>query len=318
MAEGVFGFLGVARQNSFGTSNTSSFEFIPFTDESITDTINVLRPETLTGNFFEVNAVRGLEEVSGDINMVMHPELSGVMLRAVFGQANATATTSGYWRHEFIPKNSNFSAGVALPPYTIEVYRDTGDAYQYTDAQIHGLSISLATNDFLKMTANVTARVASIMTVVSGTAPSDEPFVFDQASISIDGVANIQFENIEITFNNNIEGVQVLDGTRQNRYFHRSDKMQVRLSGTMNFLNNSDYVSYKSFNKRRLLISMKDTSVTSGNEILIDIPKFRIDTYDATIGGAGRLTADFTATGEVDSNSSYAVRITLTNSRQTY
>jgi hypothetical protein len=318
MAEGVFAFLSVARQNSFGTANTTSFEYIPFTDESITDTIDILRPETLTGNFFEVDAVRGVENVDGEIGVVMHPEMTGVLLRGVFGQSVPTSTSSGFWEHEFIPKNSNFEAGVALDPYTIQVYRDTETAYEYTDSQLRSLSISLATNEFLSMTVGVAGRVASLMSVVSGTAQSDAPFVFDQASISLDSAAFVEFESIEITFDNNIEGQQTLDGTRQNRFFQRTDKMQVRLSGTMNFLNNSLYVDYKAFTNKSLDIYMKDTSVTSGNEILIQVPRFRIDEYTPNVGGPGRLSADFSATGEVDASSSYAVRITLTNSRAAY
>ncbi len=320
MAEGVFARTAIAIQNSFGTINTSSFESIPFTDESISDTINVLRPDTLTGSFFEVDAVRGLEDVSGDVNVVAHPEMTGVLLRSVFGQTAVSTTnvSSGYYEHEFIPKNSNFEAGVALTPYTVSVYRDTETEWQYTDCQIHSMNLSLGVNDFLKMNIGIVGRVASLATVTSLTAPSDAPFVYDQATVSINSAAFTNFETLEISFANNIEGVQVLNGTRQHAFFHRTDKMQVRFNGTMNFLNNSDYIDFKSFNQRLFELSLKDTSVTSGNEVLIQVPKFRMDSYSPTIGGMGRVSVDFTATGELDTNSSYAVRVTMINSRTSY
>ncbi len=151
MAYGMKGHIGISFQQSFGTAFTGSMFYIPFISESIVEAIPPIISEGITGRFEEGDSYEGAHEIGGDITIPAHPILIGLALKAWMGQSSSALTTS-YYTHTFKPRTSDFDDFAAVPPITIEVYRDAGSAYQYYDMLCSNLTFEYAHNALIKVT----------------------------------------------------------------------------------------------------------------------------------------------------------------------
>lgn len=321
MAEGVLGFLALSRQNSFGTA-TSSWNFLPIVSEGLTTTIAQIRRGGIVGRTAEGIAQAGPESAAGDITFEPHPILIGHLLRGVCGQSSvgATATTSvtGFqdWTHEFIPRNAKFDAKTMLPPYTIQVHRDVTSAFQYGDSIFTKVDLNIKGNALVEAKATVMSRVTSVMAASTATFTEPAEWAWNVASVSL-GAAAVDFiESLSITIDQPVQGVHMLDGTVVANRFSRNGPTTVRVSGTLDFQDLTEYNAFKNQTQRRLLCNLAP-AVASGPYMLIDIPKMLYTAFPANIGGPNRISVNFAGTGEFDTTSSYAIRITLTNTQAT-
>lgn len=320
MAEGVLGHLAISKQNSFGT-NTASWNFIPIISESVAMTVEQIRRGSIVGRTAEGIAERGVERVSGDISMEPHPEHMGFFLRGITGQSSSSVVGSvaafNNFVHEFIPRNAKFDAKCALPPYTIQVHRDVTSAFQYTDALFTRLELNVQGGALVQMTAGVLARTTSIMAASTATFSEPSPWTWNVASLSIGGAAVDFAESLSVTIEQPVEGVIMLDGTTRVNRFVRTNPTMVRVRGKVDFQDLTEFNAFKNQTQRRMLLTL-GAAVSSGPFLTIDVPKMLYNTFPAQIGGPGRIGVDFEASGEYDTTSSYAIRITLTNTVASY
>lgn len=320
MAEGVLGHLAVSKQNSFGT-NTASWNFIPIISESIVTGIEQIRRGSIVGRTAEGIAERGVERITGDISMEPHPIHLGFFLRGITGQSSSSNVTSvtGFqdYQHEFIPRNAKFDSKSALPPYTLQIHRDVTSAFQYTDALFTRVELNVQGNALVQMTAGVMARTTSIMAASTATFTEPSPWAWNVASLSI-GAAAVDFaESLSVTIEQPIEGVIMLDGTRQINRFVRTNPTVVRVRGRVDFQDLTEFNAFKNQTQRRMLLTL-GTAAGSGPYMTVDVPKLLYNTFPAQISGPGRIGVDFEASGEYDTSSSYAIRITLVNTVVSY
>ena len=147
MGYGIGGYISLSLQNSAGTATTNRV-YVPFKSESLTENIEPFQSENLKGIFDNPDTITGIKNITGDIIFEPHPIYLGHFLKGVCGQSSTTFSTSAAI-HEFLPRQVDFDETVALPPYTIEVYKSVGDGFRYTDAQIHTLQMAEYLN-FLK------------------------------------------------------------------------------------------------------------------------------------------------------------------------
>ena len=321
MGYGRQGHLGMAAQQSFGTA-VASYDFVPIISESLVTNLEQLLEENMRQRFEESPSREGLLTVAGDIVMEAHPIMMGHFLRGVTGQHSLTAQSSA-WDHHFLPGQTDFdAANCALPPFTLSIFRDVGSSFQFTDAIINGLTIDIAGGAFVRMTANVLARVSSLMNPLTA-APLDEtPWTWDAASISIAGVTNADMEDVSISINNNIEGVTTLNATRRHSKYKRAGDRTYGISGTVDFCDITEYTKFRSSTKQRFLINVKGVNDLDGagvtENLLIDLPSVLYETYEGVIGNPNRLSATFTGNAKYDQTSSYGFEATLTNSRTAY
>jgi hypothetical protein len=319
MGYGMKGHIGWSNQASFGTA-TSAFEFMPIISENITTAIEPLTQEGMRGDFLEPPSEDGPLTVAGDIVFEPNPELIGLVLRAVTGQASGTLVASvTTW--EFLPRQVDFTAEkTALPPVTLEVYRDTTKAWQFTDTVVNQISFEIGANAIVRATASVMARVSSLATKNTPSFPDGNPWTWQQASLSIAGTANTVMETMNITFNNNLEGVPTLNNTKEIEKFKRTTWQSVGVTGTLCFDNEDEYDVFRAETEQRFLLNLSGASITGSqsNELLLDLPKVRYTSFPVNMGGAGRITVGFDGNAKSDVNSSYAIKYTLTNTRVTY
>ncbi len=320
MGYGQDGHFGISFQESMGTSYTSSMDYFRFISESMTENIEELMSESLASRYEEGDDYEGMHGVEGDINGEVHPHSIGKMLKAWAGQESVSFQGSCY-SHLFVPRTTDWDEEkAALPPMSVEVYRDTGSAYLYYDAMLNNLSFEIAQNALLKYTGSFLGAQFSWL---AKTTPSYDPgsfFAWDTVSVSIAGTAVSDVSNLTLTYANNLAGKAYLDGNKYPGRILRDDHRTVEISGTMLLNGDTEARNYKNRTKQRLLITVTDptTVANAHNQLIIDIPKMLYTEFPPNIGGPGLIEVSFSAKGKYDSTSSYAMQFTLVNTVAEY
>jgi len=318
MGYGIGGHLAISEQNSVGTA-TSNFIYIPFVSESLTENIEQLQSESLKAVYDQPNQLEGINNVTGDIVFEPHPIYLGHFLRAVTGQAASTLSTSAYI-HEFVPTQSDFDPNFALRPFTINLFKNVGSAYQYTDAMIHTLAIEITAGGIINATATVHARTSSLMNPTTASFITADPFTWNETSLQVGGSANGEFESATITIDNPIEGVPTLNGAKVHGKVKRTGFRTVSVTGDQDFSSQAQYNVFRAQTRQRFLFTVTGDNIggSANNELTIDIPQCNYSTYTSPIGGPGRITASYEGNGEFDTSSSYSIRYTMTNTLSAY
>ena len=318
MGYGIGGYISLSLQNSAGTATTNRV-YVPFKSESLTENIEPLQSENLKGIFDNPDTITGIKNITGDIIFEPHPIYLGHFLKGVCGQSSTTFSTSAAI-HEFLPRQVDFDETVALPPYTIEVYKSVGDGFRYTDAQIHTLQINLTAGAIAECTATIHARTASSVSKQTPSYIDADPFTWDTVSLQVGGSANGEFESATITLTNPIEGVPTLNGEKTEAKLKRSGFRTVTVAGDQDFSNQTQSDIFKAQTRQRFLFTLTggDIGGSKNNELTIDIPQTNYTAFSFPIGGAGRITASYDGNGEYDTSSSYSVRFTLQNTQASY
>ncbi len=321
MGYGMDGHLAIAAQNSFGTINVSSWDFVPILSETVTTAIEELKEEALQGRYDEGDSHEGLLTVAGDIVFEPHPIMLGHFLRGVTGQASGVAAGDAT-EHEFIPTNSDFDIELcALPPFSMEIYRGSGNAWQFQDMIINALAIEITGGAIVRATASVLCRVSSLAAAATPAFDTDAPWTWDAASISIAGAANAELENITLTIDNQIEGVTLCNATKLHAKYKRTGFRSFGVSGNIDFSNQTEYGMFRASTQQRMVVHLKgETDASSGypESLTLDIPQLRYTSFPVNMGGPGRISVGFEGNPKWDTSSSYSIRPTLINSRSAY
>ena len=327
MGFGGAGYLAIARQDDFNT-HSNSLMYVPFLNETLTTKIEQLTEQSLIHRNYDERVTRtGLLSVSGNIELEARTIVIGDFLRGCLGVSSVTNPVSGVvYKHLFLPTTQpTFGASekVPVPPYTIQVFKDVGSSHQFTDAIINGLTFQFNAMQIMKVSASIVARVSSLSNPATGTISyfGERVFVTDQVSIRIAGGVSGDIETLTIDMNNSIEGVQTLNDTNLYSRFHRTDFRKFRVSGSMDFADQSEYNIFRSQAQQRFRVSMiSNTTISSGynEKIFFDMPVVRYASYEAPISGIGRVTAEFDGQCLHDAASGYALRVILTNGYADY
>lgn len=320
MAYGQDGHIGISFQSSLGTANTSSMWYMPFVSETLKENIEDLLSESLSSRLEEPDPYEGMHSLEGDVVMEVHPHNIGVFLKAWAGQESVSFTQSCY-NHLFLPLTDDWDAEkAALPPMTIEVYRDTGSAYQYYDMLLNQLVFEISQGAIYRATASFVGAQFAWMQKTTPSYETGSYFTWDTVSVSLAGNAVSDVSELTVTLNNNLEGRAYLDGNKYHGRILRNDYRIIELSGTMLLSGDDEARNYKNRTNQRLLITATDptTVMLAHNQLIIDVPQMRYTEFPANIGGPGLVEVGFTGKGGYDSTSSYAVQFTLVNTNDAY
>lgn len=319
MGYGTAGHVGISRQTAFKMA-TNSWDYVPIISENLSTSIEQLVEENIYARYEEGPTHEGLLTAAGDIVMQPNPVMVGHFLRAVTGTTSSVAAGDAY-NHQYLPAQSDFEASCALPPYTLQIFRDVGSAFQLTDMVCNALAFEISGGAIWRATASVMCRVSSLMNPSVPALPTGDPWTWDQTSVSIAGAAIGTLEDLTLTITNNVEGVTVLDTTKLHGLYKRNGARTFTLDGTMDFSDISEYQNFRSQTEQRFLVNLRGaTEVASGyrDNLLFDLPLVRYTSYEGGISGPGRIQATFNGNAKYDTTSSYAFQATLTNTRGAY
>lgn len=320
MPLGSLAHIGLGKETTFGTAVATN-DYLRFASEGINEEIEQLISENLNGTVDESPSYEGLHNVAGDISFDVYPNVVGHLLRAAFGAPVTTSLAAGVYQHVFTPIQSNFSNVCALPPYTLEVHRDFEQAFQYAGAVVNDLTFSFGTDN--KIMQGTAAIIAKKLNLIAKTTPSLEatsPFLWNQATITLDGGVNSDVSTIEFGINNNLEGRATLDGTREVSRILRNGRRTFPVNFSLELKDLTEFNKFRAQNEVAAKIELIG-SIISGTDnfkLTVEIPKFRFNAFPINVGGAGAITAQVNGTAKYDDASLHAMKITLVNSKTSY
>ncbi len=321
MAYGSQGHVGISFQESFGTSYPNSRDYFPVITESLTEEIPPLISEGIKSRFEEGGIYEGAHAISGDITTEIHPIGMGKLLKAWSGASSSTETNVGssVYQHAFVPHTSDFDAMAAVPPMSIEVYRDAGSAFLYYDMLANGLSIEVAHGMLLKTTVSFVGGKFSKLAKTTPSYPAGSYFPWNVTSVSLGGTAIDEVSQLTFNWSNALEAKNTLDGTKTPNRIKRNGFRTLEISGTLLFVNQTEVDNFLNQTRQRLIVTATGQDVGGENAVLkIDVPKMNYSAFPVNIGGAGLIEVGFSAKAEFDETSNYLSEITLINTEAAY
>lgn len=320
MPYGSLAHIGLGKETTFGTA-VAATDYIRFASEGISEEIEQVKSEVLNGVVDEAPQYEGAHTVKGDVSFDVYPNIVGNLLRSALGAPVTTMIVAGVYSHVFTPVQSNFSNVCALPPYTIEVNRDFAQAFQYAGGVVDELTFNFGSDK--KIMTGQAAIIAKALALIAKTVPSfdaQDPFTWNQATVTLNGTANTNVSTIEFGVKNSLEAKDTLDGTRNISRILRNGKRTFPVKFSLELQDMAEYNLFKAQNEVTLKIELVGAVISGGNnyKITIDIPKFHFNAFPINVGGAGAVTTQVDGLAEYDPTSLYGMKVTLVNSKVSY
>jgi hypothetical protein len=322
MPIGSLAHVGLGKETTFGTP-VAATDYIRFASESLNETIEQVKSDGIMAVFDEMPQLEGAHTVDGDISFDVYPNIVGHLLRSAFGAPTTTAVagSTGAYTHVFTPIQTNFAANCALPPYTFEVNRDIGQAFQYTGAVVNELTLNFGSDKkIMQGQASVIAKALALITKTTPTFDAQDPFTWNQAVITLNGTTNTNVSTIEFGIKNELEAKDVLDGTRFVGRIVRNGRRSFPIKYTLELADQTEYALFRAQNEVALKIELTGgiAAGTANYKLTIDVPKFHFNTFPINVGGSGSLTAAVDGVAEYSPVDTYAMKVTLVNTKASY
>jgi hypothetical protein len=316
-AQGTVGFFGLAKEAVWGTA-VAATDYAELMSETIDTTIDRFGTRNIFAGFYEPDDYDGARRSAGGIVLAANPIPLGHLLRAVFNNVSQTVILSGFlWQNRFTSMKSEFASGVPRQPYTLEVNRDVTSSHRYAGALLNKLTMALAPNQDLRVTAEWLAKSRSLIARSTPTFPGSpsNPFTFDTASISLAGAATADIEALTIVIDNQMEGILALNNSNEIARIRATNPQMIRISGTMDFLDVEEQQDF--INQTERVLSLSLTRAQSF-QMVVDVPRFEYTAHKGNMSGRGRVTATFEGIARYQASSLTAIGIQLTNTKSNY
>jgi hypothetical protein len=315
--QGTVGFFGLAKETTWGTA-VAVTDYLELLSEKIATEIDRFPTRNVYGGFYEADDYAGLRRSAGSIVHAAHPVSLGHLLKGVFNTHSVSVVASGFlFRNTFTSTRSEYAAGVPRQPYTLEANRDVGSSHRFSGALINKLTLALAPNQDLRVTAEFIAKNQTIIAATTPTFPgsSQHPFTFDTASVSIAGSATTRFEAFTMVIDNSLEGIPAFNNSNEIAKIRSQGPQMIKISGTLDFADVTEHLDFLNQTERTLALNL--TRADSFN-CLIECPRFVYTAYPIGIPGRGRITVAFDGMARYQTTSLTAVLIQLTTTKSNY
>lgn len=317
---GMQGYIGLAKETTWGTPVVPA-AFATAMSETLTSTIDRFETKNIFGGFYKPDDEAGIRRHAGDTVHAGDPSTLGYLLHAAFGSVATTSVGGAVLKqHIFQCATADVSSLCALPPYTVEVFRDVTSAQQYAGGNVSKLSMQLQPNQDLRATATwITRSVLNKARVAAAsvTFPSSpvSPFTFDVASISFGGAGVDYVEAFTIELDNKLEGVAGLNATTNIQRISRNEAVMGALSGTVSF---DDIVQYQNFLNQTEQAVTVNLARAQSFSMFVTIPRMIYTAFPLATPGRGRLTVGFTGEARAPVGSAGGIAVTLRNNIASY
>lgn len=316
-SQGHLGFVGIAKETTWGTG-VAATDYFEIMSENLMLSIDRFPTRNAFAGFYDPDDYAGARRNAGNLVMFGHPVSIGHLLKAAMNTMSGTVVLSGFlWTNRFISTKSEFADGVPSQPYTLEIHRDVTSSQRYLGAVCSRLTLALAPNQDLRCTAEWVAKSAALLARSSPTFPGSpvHPFTFDTASIAIGGSANARLEAFNLSISNNINPILALNASTEIARMRRGGVQEIRISGTMDFIDVAEYQDF--VNQTERVLNLNVTRADSF-ALLIEVPRFVYTAYPLGIAGRDRLTVGFDGRANYHTGSALALSMLLTNTKSNY
>ena len=318
MAYSFAGFIGIGKESAWGTP-VAVTDYVAALNENLTLTRDRFEVVNILNRFAEPNDIAGASRLAGSIAFAGHPVTLGYFLNGALGNlASQSVVLSGFlWTNTFQPAITDNGADNPVPPYTFEIFRDVTSSHRYSGVQMNRLQLQMQPNQDLRVTADVIAKTTSVFAKTTASFPgsSADPFTFDTCSVSVAGAGSALYENISVTFDNQAEGVLVLNNSTDIVRIRRRGPQLVRVSGTLGFDNLTEYNNF--VNQTEQIFAVSFTKAASF-QCVVELPSVVYTTFPLGMSGRQRQTVGFDGMARYNAGSGYAVRVKLTTTKSNY
>lgn len=314
---GVLGYFGLAPESSGGVAVAPAF-YYQILEEGLSGKFDRYELFNVIGQLAPVDDRAGLMRVEGDVTMPVHPLLAGHIFKAMFGSGavSTTGAPTGMFRHRWLtPTQSQWDSRFALPPYTFEIFRDVGSAQQFAGVQGNELELSISPNAVLVSRLGVIATTWTNKAATTASyRPDIEPFDFDTASFSIDGVANAEVEAFSCMWSNALEGIGTLALRDTVWKIRRSGPPEIKFNMTLGFEDIVELSKFRAQSETVLAINM-----TSGSyQINLSLPRALYTSVPLGMGGGGRQLLEIEGVGRYKQTSGTAFDLSIVSTVGSY
>lgn len=318
MSYGIAGFLGLAKETSFGTA-VAATDYVKLLSENVAVTLDRFETVNIHGSLAEPIDSTGIARVEGSLEMSAHPVSIGYFLKSAFVQNSVTVVLSGLlWKTIYRTPTADFTSGTAAgTPYTLEIFRDVTSSHRYTGAMVSALTLGFQPNQDVRLSANIIAAGNSIIAKTTPTFPSSptKPFAFNTVSLQLGGAATARIEALQISIDNQLEGIPTLNGSESVAKILRRGPQMVSISGTIDFTDNTEYLDYLNQTETTLKLAC---TVAASFQLIVDIPRMIYTAFPLGMGGRERITTSFEGRGFYHTNSACGIEIQLTTVKSDY
>lgn len=316
-AHGFLGHLGLAREGTWGTA-VAATDYAELMSENLSTTIDRFETRNIFAGFYEPDDFAGARRTAGGIVLAGNPMPMGHLLRAAMGTSSASTVLSGFlYTMNHTTVKSEFAAGVARPPYTLEVHRDVTSSHQYAGALLNRLTMAMAPNQDLRITAEWLAKARLLIAKTTPTFPGSpvDPFTFDTCSLQLAGAATARIEALTVVIDNQLEGILTLNNSNEIARVRATGPQLIRISGTMDFTDVTEEQDFINQTERVLKFTMTRANSFA---LLVEAPRFVYTAYPMGMPGRGRLTVGFEGRARYLVSSATALLAQLTVTKSNY
>ncbi len=328
MAYGQDAKIGLAFQNSHGDAVTDigSFYLMPFLSESITPDVPELLSQNMEGRFDEGEAFSGARNVGGTLSNESQPVTIGVLLKAMFGDpvtlSNSVAAGE-FWEHTFKPRTADFDTNVINIPMTMHKnLADGGQVPVYQDLVATRLELGVSNGEFLLASINFTGGVVGTkQTSDTIAAAVGKKWTWDVTSIQLGGSANTEFSDLTVIVDEQASARWTLQTQKDPARVKRDGRRQVRVNGTIRFVDQTEYDLFLASTTQALRLTMTGTTeIRSGFFDVLDIivPAFKYLTYPVEFPDPAELQVSFEGKADYHVGSATSIQFTLTNTQDNF
>lgn len=316
-AQGHVGYFGLAKEAVWGTA-VAATDYAELLSESLTTTIDRFETRNIFSGFYEPDDYAGARRNSGGITLAGNPLPLGKLLRGAFNNGSVAVVLSGFLHTtHFTSTRSEFADGVPRQPFTLEMFRDVTSASRYTGAVVNRMSLALAPNQDLRVTVEWLAQARVLIARTTPTFPGSptDPFTFETCSVQLAGAANTRFEALNVSIDNQLEGILALNNSNTIARIRASNPQQIRISGTLDFVDQTEQEDFINQTERVLRFTLTRANSFA---LSIEVPRFVYTAHAANAAGRGRLTATFEGRARYLASSLTAIGIQLTDTKSNH
>jgi hypothetical protein len=314
--------IGVAFQTSHGTPVTDigSFYPMPFLSESVTPEVPELISQNMQGRFDEGESFAGARNVGGTIANESQPISLGVALKAVCGSASSVVASDSIFTHEFFPATDDFDSNVINIPMTMHKnLADGGQVPVYQDLVGTRLELGCSNGEFLTAGLNLTGGSVATKTTSDdfGTLGiGGKKWTWDVTSVELGGVANVEFAELTIVQDEQASPRWTLQTTRDPARVKRDGFRQVRINGSIRFMDQTEYDNFLALTTQNLKITFTGpTEIQSGyyDQLTIEAPSFKYLSHPLEFADPSELIVGFEGKADYNVGSGHSIKYTVIN-----
>lgn len=328
MQIGLAGHIVLTAQNSgVTTANTTEIAGavvgapIAALSENLTLTYDRFETVNIHGGLHEPDDEAGVKRIAGDIAAAAHPETVGFFLAGALQRSSTASMGTAFFRNTFTTPTSDNYSDAAVQPYTAEIYRPNAGAgttaFRYWGLSMTTLGISFAPNQDVRLSASFIGYAVDTITKTTPTFSNSPtgPYKFNTASIEIGGVGDSTIEALNVTVDNQLEGVATLRSSDRILRVVRRGPQQIRVSGTMQF---ADFTHYNRFlNQTEFQVKATVTKADSF-QMILDLPRVVLNGAPVVMQGRERILVNWEGMARYHTGSGTTIEAQITSVRSAY